>query len=114
MTDELPDSDDSDLEALRAADDAWAAAQREPTANDDAGEVHPGILKPAASLDEWRKLVAWCRESRAAATTPTGLVRVWSAEMARSYHPENGGSVEAMRVVNEGAKLWQQLIAKAA
>lgn len=38
------------------------------------------------------------------------LVRVWYGTMAREFHPDRGGSDDAMRAVNRGRELLLQLV----
>jgi uncharacterized protein (DUF3820 family) len=39
-----------------------------------------------------------------------GIIRDWYRGLARDYHPDRGGSVEAMKVVNEAADRLRKLV----
>jgi hypothetical protein len=47
--------------------------------------------------------------ARAAANLP-GLIRGWYHSLADDFHPDRGGSVEAMRVVNEAHDRLRKLV----
>jgi Putative quorum-sensing-regulated virulence factor len=38
-----------------------------------------------------------------------GLVTTWYRRMALKYHPDRGGSQEAMKVINAGVELFREL-----
>jgi hypothetical protein len=67
--------------------------------------------------EEIRRILAAEAESTAKqqdALCSPGLVSQWYRQLAREYHPDHGGTHEAMKAVNRGRELLLHLMEEAA
>lgn len=62
-------------------------------------------------LERREALEAECRQqTHGEAIVSTKLVAVWYGRLAKEFHPDRGGSVEAMQAINRGRELLLELV----